>query len=121
MLEMRMVEFDEKTNEQFFNEYCYEGQVISWSTSYSKGDVVKRFNDNCAIGRKLVRETKNNQEILDYWLSHMDKWNEYHRKSIEAGDMKENDIKKELDYSIIKVQLIEDGKVVKEEIFRYGR
>lgn len=121
MLEMKTFDYVENTNEKLYSEYCYEGQVISWTTSYSKGDLVKRFNDNCAIGRKLVRETKNNQEILDYWLSHLDKWNEYHRASIEAGDMKENDIKKELDYFIKKVQLIEDGKVIKEEIFRYGR
>ena len=121
MLEMKVVDYVESTNERIYSEYCYEGQVISWKTSYSKGDVIRRFNDNCTIGQRYVRATQKEQETLNYWLAHLDKWNEYHRASIEAGDMKENDIKKELDYFIKKVQLIEDGKVIKEEIFRYGR
>ena len=121
MLEMKMIEYVEKTNGQFNSEWCSENKVLCWNRTLGRNGVIQRFNDNCYIGRKYIRETEHNQEQLNYWLSHMDKWNEYHKHSIEAGDMKPNDIKKELDYYIMKVQLIEDGKVIKEEIFRYGR
>ena len=121
MLSMKVVDYVESTNEEFYHYYCSETDIVCWGRTKGRSGVIKSFNDNCVIGRKLVRETEGNQEKLDYWLSHLDKWNEYHRASIEAGDMKENDIKKELDYFIKKVQLFEDDKVIKEEIFRYGR
>lgn len=122
MLAMKVVDYVESTNEKFYNEYCYEGQVISWRTSYSRADIIKRFNEDCAIGQRYVRETQKEQEELNYWLSHLDEYIKLHKHSFEVGDMDiNNPIRKELNYYIKKVQLLEDDKVIQEEIFRYGR
>ncbi len=122
MLEMKMIEYVEKTNEQFNQEYCAENDVICWGRTRGKNGVTKRFNDLCTIGRRYVNDTKHHQEQLDYWWEHLDDYIKLHQHSFDIGDMDINDpLKKELDYYVMKVQLLKDNEVVQEEIFRYGR
>ena len=120
MYNMKMVEINEKTNQRVMSEYCSEEEVFNGRKRGQKG-VFNRYNDNCILGIRNSKETQNNQAKLDYWKAHLDEWNEYHRADIEAGDMKPNEIREELTYYVMHVQLLDDDRVILERTFRYGK
>lgn len=120
MYKMKMVEINEKTKQRVMSEYRNEEEVFNGRKLGEKG-VFNRYNDNCILGIRNSKETQNNQAKLDYWKAHLDEWNEYHKADIEAGDMKPNEIREELDYYIMNVQLLDDDRVILERTFRYGR
>lgn len=122
MLELKMVEFTENAIEKINGEYHHENEPLCWGRTRGRNGIIQRYNDLCAIGRKYVNETEHHQEQLNYWWEHLEDYIKLHQHSFDVGDMDINDpLKKELDYYTMKVQLLEDGIVIKEEIFRYGR
>lgn len=121
MLEMKKHTYVEETNELIDYNHEWEGKFICLGRQKSRYDVIRAFNSECCICCKLVKQTADAQEDLDYWLSHLDEYIKLHQHSFDSGDMDINHpIRETLSYFITTVQLIEDGKVIKEETYRYG-
>lgn len=122
MLRMISTEYNEETNESFFFTSVTEGDFICMGRSKSRGDVLHAYEFSCALGRKYEAETSENQEDLDYWWNHQDEYINRHKMLYEeAGGDINKILRKTLNYTIRKVQLFEDDKLIKEETFRCGR
>ena len=121
MLEMITTTHVEETNELIFSDSVREGAFICMGRFKSRSDIIRAYNQECGIGAKLVRQTADAQEVLDYWLSNPEKWIQQHKYIYEEhGCDFDKCLRKTLSYFVKVVQLVEDGKVIEEETFRYG-
>lgn len=117
MYKTEMFTINEDTKESVQYSCCYEGQFICMGREKTKYDVVEAFNTNCNIVKKLVKNTKNNEDQLTFWKNNPELWKKHHQLAVKEG-VKVEDLK--LTYYIVTITLEQDNKIIRKEIFKYG-
>lgn len=125
MLELKVEDKFETNGDVKFVDSDYEGRFVCWGKNQTREGIMQSYQDNVRIANRLVKESKNALENVEYWNNNPDKL--LKKWAYMIDELSNEEIEQIKNGTYLKVtwvtrtiRVFDENNTIKEDTFRYA-